>query len=232
MKLSLVIPCFNEGENIPLLIKRLKEVFNSTNNEVILVNNGSSDNTQEVIEKMIVNLENFKVIEIKKNIGYGNGILKGLEIANGDVLGWTHADMQTDPKDALKALKFFELSNKKIFVKGLRKGRSIFDKSFTFFMSIFELILLGKYMRDINAQPSIFNRELFDNWDNPPNDFSLDLFAYYIAINSKYRIYRFPVNFPKRIYGISKWNFSFKSKFKFIKRTNKFSFQLKKKLSK
>ena len=66
MKLSLVIPCFNEGENIPLLIKRLKEVFNSTNNEVILVNNGSSDNTQEVIEKMIVNLENFKVIEIKK----------------------------------------------------------------------------------------------------------------------------------------------------------------------
>ena len=64
MKLSLVIPCFNEGKNIPLLIKRLKEVFNFTDNEIILVNNGSTDNSQEVIEKMIVNLENFKVIEV------------------------------------------------------------------------------------------------------------------------------------------------------------------------
>ena len=51
MRFSLIIPCFNEGENIPLLIKRLKEVFKDNQYEVILVNNGSNDNTQEIIEK-------------------------------------------------------------------------------------------------------------------------------------------------------------------------------------
>lgn len=230
MIFSLVIPCFNEGNNIPLLLERLKVIFKDTQHEIILVNNGSKDNTQEIIEKSTKGLENFKVIQISENIGYGNGIIKGLEISKGNILGWTHADLQTDPEDALKALSFFDTQNNRIFIKGLRKGRSIFDKFFTFNMSIFELFLLGKYMSDINAQPSIFNRELFDSWKNPPNDFSLDLFAYYTAIKANYKIYRFPVHFPKRIYGTSKWNFSLESKINFIKRTINFSLQLKKKL--
>ena len=139
--------------------------------------------------------------------------------------------MQTDPEDAIKSLKFFEKSTKKEFVKGLRKGRSLLDKSFTFCMSIFEFFLLGEYMNDINAQPSIFHRDLFDSWINPPNDFSLDLFAYYTAKKSNYKIYRFPVQFPKRIFGVSKWNFSLRSKIKFIKRTIEFSLLLKKQLN-
>jgi len=232
MRFSLVIPCFNEGDNIPLLIKKLKEVFEDKQDEVILVNNGSNDNTQEIIEKSTKGLENFKVLQIFENIGYGNGIIKGLEIAQGDILGWTHADLQTDPRDTLKALSYFNSKNDRIFVKGLRRGRSFWDKFFTFNMSIFELFILGKYMGDINAQPSIFHRELFDSWRNPPDDFSLDLFVYFTAIKSNYKIFRFPVEFPKRIHGISKWNFSLKSKIKFIKRTITFSIQLKKRLNK
>ena len=232
MRFSLVIPCYNEGENIPLLINRLKRVFKDKDNEVILVNNGSTDQTQEIIEKQIKGVENFKVLKIFKNIGYGHGILKGLEIARGEILGWTHADLQTDPNDALKALDFFDSVKKPLFIKGLRKGRSIYDSFFTFFMSLFEMILLGKYMKDINAQPTIFSKSLLESWSNPPIDFSLDLYAYFTAINGKYEIKRFPVNFPKRIYGLSKWNFSFKSKYKFIIRTIQFSLLLKKKLHK
>lgn len=232
MRFSLIIPCFNEGENIPLLIKRLKEVFKDNQYEVILVNNGSNDNTQEIIEKSTEGLENFKVVKILENIGYGNGIIKGLEIARGDILGWTHADLQTDPGDSLKALSYFNSKNDRKLVKGLRRGRSFSDKFFTFNMTIFELFLLGKYMVDINAQPSIFHRELFDSWRNPPDDFSLDLFLYYTAIRSNYKIFRFPVHFPKRIHGTSKWNFSLESKIKFIKRTITFSIQLKKRLNK
>ena len=231
MKFSLIIPCYNEGENIPLLIDRLKVVFKNKEYEVILVNNGSKDNTLKIIEESIKGLKNFKVLRILENIGYGNGILRGLELSKGKIIGWTHADMQTDPKDAIKALKFFENSSKKVFVKGLRKGRSLFDKSFTFCMTIFEFFLLGKYMNDINAQPSIFHRELFDSWINPPNDFSLDLFAYYTAKKFNYKIYRFPVQFPERIYVVSKWNFSFRSKINFIKRTISFSLSLKKNLN-
>lgn len=231
MKLSLVIPCFNEVKNIPILIDRIYKVFNADMHEIILVDNGSSDGTQEKIKDLIINSKLIKFVRVKKNIGYGNGILEGLKLAKGDFIGWTHADLQTDPKDALMALNILEDSKEKIFFKGLRNGRKISDSFFTFFMTIFEFFILGKVMWDINAQPTIFSRELLENWKNPPNDFSLDLFVFYIAKSEGYKIKRLPVKFPDRIYGISHWNIDFKSKLKFIKRTLKFSFKLKSKLN-
>ena len=136
MKFSLVIPCYNEGDNIPLLIKRLKDIFTFNDIEIILVNNGSTDNTQSIMENCVRDSSNIKVLNIKINKGYGYGILEGLKICKGKILGWTHADLQTDPADSLKALKLFdELETNKLFVKGLRKGRSYSDQFFTFFMS-------------------------------------------------------------------------------------------------
>ena len=89
---------------------------------------------------------------------------------------------------------------------------------------------MKKFLFDINAQPNIFSRELFDNWKNPPYDFALDLFALYEAKKCGYEIYRFPVIFPKRIYGFSSWNTGIKAKIKFIKRTIEYSFELKNKI--
>ena len=230
MKLSLVIPCYNEGQNIPTLIERLEKVFGSDQHEVILVDNGSTDNTNELIEKLTKKINFIKFHRVEKNIGYGNGILEGLKIARGDFIGWTHADLQTDPKDSLKAIEMIKNNKEKIFFKGLRRSRKMSDNFFTFSMSIFEFLILGKLMWDINAQPTIFSRELFENWKNAPYDFSLDLFAFYEAKSNKYKIKRFPVFFPDRIYGKSHWNIDFKSKLKFIKSTLDFSFKLRNKL--
>tara|TARA_B100000575_G_C22685701_1_gene416428 strand:+ start:56 stop:313 length:258 start_codon:yes stop_codon:yes gene_type:complete len=83
-------------------------------------------------------------------------------------------------------------------------------------------------MWDINAQPTIFSRQFFQNWKNPPNDFSLDLYAYYQAKRNKLKIIRFPVKFGERAFGISHWNFSLKSKWNFVKRTIIYSINLKK----
>lgn len=231
MKLSLIIPCYNEVKNIPILINRLNKVFDPNSHEIILVDNGSFDGTEEKIKDLANNSKLIKFVRVEKNIGYGNGILAGLKVAKGNFIGWTHADLQTDPKDALRAIDILEDSKEKIFFKGLRNGRKISDRFFTFFMTIFEFLILGKVMWDINAQPTIFSRELMDNWKNPPNDFSLDLFAFYIAKSDGYKIKRLSVKFPDRIYGISHWNIDFKSKLKFIKRTLKFSFRLKSKLN-
>jgi hypothetical protein len=67
--------------------------------------------------------------------------------------------------------------------------------------------------------------------ENPPNDFSFDLYAYYLAKSNNYKIIRFPVLFPERIHGKSTWNTSLQSKIKFIKRTLDYSFKLKEDLS-
>ena len=228
IQFSLVIPCFNEAKNIPLLLERCKKFSNDNTIEVIIVNNGSTDNTNQVLSELLPLYPNFRKINVKKNIGYGFGIIQGLKSAKGSVLGWTHADMQTDPNDFLEGIIFFKKFGENIFVKGKRYGRPFGDTFFTIGMSIFESILLGTKLWDINAQPTIFSKGFFHSLKNPPNDFSLDLYFYYKAIQSNLKIYRFPVLFGERAHGVSHWNVDFSSKLKFIRRTINYSFKLKK----
>lgn len=228
-KLSIVIPCYNEEKNIPLIGERFLQVINRDDIEVILVNNGSKDNSEKIIQEEIKKYNFLKTCKVEVNQGYGFGILSGLKIAQGEFIGWTHADMQTDPKDVLKALEIIEKNNSKenLYIKGNRKGRALFDNFFTFGMSCFETLLMRKVLWEINAQPNIFHKSFFAKWQNPPHDFSLDLYVYYLAKKLKQKIIRFDVLFPPRIHGTSSWNNSFADKWKFIKRTVKFSLELK-----
>lgn len=229
MKLSIVIPCYNEEKNIPLILERFKETINRDDIEVVLVNNGSTDNTAQVLEELLPRYTFVNVCFVPINKGYGYGILQGLKMCKGQYIGWTHADMQTDPKDVLKALLFIEDSkDPNVFVKGNRRNRPLFDQIFTIGMSIFETLYLKEKLVDINAQPNIFPKSFFDTWENPPYDFSLDLYVFYLATVRKLKIIRFRVLFPKRIYGKSSWNDGFRAKWKFIKRTIEFSVKLKK----
>ncbi len=230
-KLSIVIPCYNEEQNIKLIVEKFNNVIKRNDIEVILVDNGSSDNSENIIKELLTKYDFLRTTKVNINQGYGFGILSGLKIAEGEYIGWTHADMQTDPEDVIKALNIIEQSKEKnIYVKGMRKNRPFFDVFFTFGMGCFESILLNKVLWDINAQPNIFSRDLFDNWKNPPYDFALDLFAFYEAKKQNYKIIRFPVVFPPRIHGKSHWNTGILAKWKFIKRTIDFSFKLKKSL--
>jgi len=229
MDFSLVIPCFNEEGTIKLILEKTKNPFIENNIELILVNNGSTDNTRNILNDLIKNYPHAKCINLDNNIGYGGGILKGLSQCKGDIIGWTHADLQTDPVDCIRAFKNFSNKNKnqKIFIKGNRKNRPLYDQFYTLGMSIFETVLLKKLIYDINAQPTIFPKEFYKSWVNPPKDFSLDLYAYYLAKVNDYKIQRIKVEFHERISGLSKWNTNFFSKLIFILRTIKFSLKLK-----
>jgi|SRR5450830_687731 len=231
MRFSLVIPCYNEEKNLPLLLERCKVFVAEDDVEVVLVDNGSTDSTPQVLLQLLPEYPGCRSVRVEKNQGYGFGILSGLRAAKGEVLGWTHADMQTDPQDALMGLNLFKKYGVDIFVKGSRFGRPFVDVAFTVCMSVFETALLRKLMWDINAQPTMFSRKFFESWDSPPDDFSLDLYAYYQAYCEGLKVYRFPVNFGERAHGISHWNINWVAKWKFIRRTISFSLQLKKKIS-
>ncbi|MDP1729341.1 MAG: glycosyltransferase family 2 protein [archaeon] len=235
-ELSIIIPCYNEAENIPLILERFSKILDNTSKnsiELILVDNNSKDSTKEVLSKELSKKGYSFTRTISQPIpGYGAAIHKGLKFAKGEFLCWTHADLQTDPEDCLKALKFMKKlkSPGNVFIKGNRKGRPFLDKFFEAGMSLFETIILGKSMYDINAQPNLFHKSFLKFMKKPPQDFSFDLYAYYLAKKNKYNIKRFEVLFPKRIHGHSAWNFGFKSKIKFIKRTIDFTIKLKGKL--
>ena len=231
MKFSLIIPCYNEAASLPLLLERCKVLAVTPDVEVVLVDNGSTDGTAEVLEKLLPEFPGCRSIRVEENQGYGFGIVSGLKAAKGGILGWTHADMQTDPQDTFLGLELFEKHGVDIFVKGRRYGRPFMDVIFTVGMSVFETLFLARPMWDINAQPTMFSRRFFESWTAPPIDFSLDLYAYYQAQSYKLKVHRFPVRFGKRAHGVSHWNVNWAAKRKFIRRTVDFSLQLKKKIS-
>lgn len=232
MKLSIVVPCFNEGENLQLIFDNFSLALAGRDGiEVIFVNNNSSDDTSARLLKLIPEYPfSSSIFEIKP--GYGSAIKSGLLAAKGEFVGWTHGDMQTSPLDVIKAFDIIleQADPKKAYVKGQRFGRSFFDTFFTIGMGLFESLYLKTWLFDINAQPNIFHKDFYLKLNNIPNDFALDLYALYLAKNNNLKIIRYPVKFPKRIHGLSSWNNGWGSKLKFIKRTIQFSVKLKKNL--
>lgn len=233
MKLSIIVPCYNESKNIPLILEKFASVIQRDDVEVVLVNNGSTDNSQMVLDELLPKYPFAKVVKVEVNQGYGFGITSGLCEAKGIFIGYTHADMQTDPADTLKALSIIEkqANPTNCYIKGDRKGRPLFDQFFTMGMSLFETIYLRTKLWDINAQPNIFHRNFFESIkESCPKDFSLDLYLLYMAQKNGFNVIRFDVVFPERIHGESSWNTGLASKWKFIKRTIDFSVKLKKEL--
>jgi glycosyltransferase involved in cell wall biosynthesis len=233
---ALVIPCYNESRGLAELVARARFTAEQGAGEVILVDNGSTDDSPEVFRELLGEPDapdavgQVRWTRVEVNEGYGFGILSGLEMTTAPVVGWTHADLQTDPADALRAMAEFEDTGPRVFVKGKRYGRRAFDRFFTAGMSVFESVLLRTTLRDINAQPTMFHRDLIDIWGTAPKDFSLDLFAVYRARRAGFRIRRIPVIFAPRKWGTSTWNTDMSAKRRFIRRTIDYSLQLRKSL--
>lgn len=233
IKLSIIIPCYNEASAMSLLLEKCKNANNNrTDLEFILVDNGSTDSTNVVLNDVLINPDFFflKLVTIKKNNGYGNGIIEGLKTASGEILSFTHADLQCDPMDAVLAYDQYkdQLEKNLCMIKGKRTNRGFFDYFFTWGMSVFSSWALGVQLADVNAQPKIFHRYFYESLKNPPLDFSLDLFILYSARKQHLPIINFPVLFSKRHSGVAKGGGSLKGKWRLIKRTYRYIIQLRK----
>ena len=169
--MSVVIPCYNEAENIKQLLIRAETLLSRRDDiKIIFVENGSTDASASIFAKLISkNDRNFSVVYIPQNMGYGFGIMEGLKQAKTELVAWTHADQQTDILDLIKAL---ELSTRKLgeptVVKGHRVKRGCVDSFFTRGMSILAKTLLQGDYEDINGQPKLFPKKLIKKILNLP----------------------------------------------------------------
>ena len=229
--LSVVIPCYNEEDNLKLILDEIDSILNKSefNIEFIIVNNGSTDNSKSILNKLIKGKEQVKVLNIENNIGYGHGIISGLKISSGDVLSWTHADLQTDLNDVIRAYKKYLFhNNPKLIIKGKRKERNILDAFFTWGMQVYSTLVLNIRFNDINAQPKLFSKIFFKtNMVHAPIDFSLDLFLLYKG-HIHGEIKTIDVFFKKRKFGQAKGGGTFRGKIKLIIRTMNYISKLKK----
>ena len=232
---SIIIPCYNEEENISILIDNIcSHIY--LNCEIILVDNGSIDNTSKSIKEILSHKknENIRLLSLRRNLGYGGGILAGLEASQGSIISWTHADLQTDIKDVYKGFNYLKEKNieDNFFLKGKRLNRPFIDNFMSLVMGIISSITLKSKLMDINAQPKIFNKSLIAEATNPPKDFSLDLYLYYISKKLKKEIIEIPVFFMPRLHGIAKGGggSSLIVRIKLILRTLRYIFTLAKRV--
>ena len=102
MKISVIIPCFNEHKTINTILDKLKNLSNFSK-EIIIVDDFSNDGTKEILQK-IENSDEIRTIFNEKNFGKGYCIKKGIEEASGDIIIIQDADLEYDPTDIPKLI--------------------------------------------------------------------------------------------------------------------------------
>lgn len=142
---SVVVPVYNEGENVRVLHKEIEEVMSkiSNNYEIIFINDGSKDDTLDHLKK----LKNVKIINLNRNYGQSTAFDAGFKLAQGNIIISMDGDLQNDPLDIYKLLKKLEDEDLDV-VAGWRKDRK--DKS-----GIRILTKIGRFLRKKIIQDSI-----------------------------------------------------------------------------
>ena len=120
MKLSVVVPVYNEEENIKHLIEALEKNLSSVEHEIIFVDDGSIDTTVDEILKR--SKENVRILVFSRNYGQTSALAAGIEIAKGEFIATLDGDLQNDPADIPLMLERLERENLDI-VAGRRRGR-------------------------------------------------------------------------------------------------------------
>ncbi|MCB0415147.1 MAG: glycosyltransferase family 2 protein, partial [Bdellovibrionales bacterium] len=218
--LSLVLPCYNEELSLPQLVNRAivcarKRKMAPSQFRLILVENGSSDNSLKVMEELKEKEDGayIDIVKVFPNEGYGNGIFRGLKITNTDFVAWTHADEQCDPEDVFLAWEKLQQEDELTIFKGKREGRAFSEKFVSRGFEWVARVILSIKLSEINAQPKVFPRKLIAELNNPPKDFAFDLYVLLRGLNKGYTIKEIEVLFPPRVHGESNWSSTFSSKF-------------------
>jgi len=128
MTLSVVIPVYNEEENIQLLHAKLKEALDILNNEyeILFVDDGSTDGTLSILEEIQAGDKHVIVLSLRRNFGQTAAFAAGFDFARGDVIVTMDGDLQNDPADIPKLLERIKDHD---LVSGWRKKRK--DPFFT-----------------------------------------------------------------------------------------------------
>lgn len=145
MKLSVIIPVYNEKKTILKILEKVLKV--PVEKEVIIVDDGSNDGTTEILKE--IKDERVKVIFKEKNEGKGAAIREGLKYMTGDVFVVQDADLEYDPMDWIKMLKLMEEKNASVVFGSRILGKSK-KSSFVFYLGGRILSILANFL--YNAQ--------------------------------------------------------------------------------
>jgi glycosyltransferase involved in cell wall biosynthesis len=164
MKLSIIIPVFNEEKTISEILRRVEAIdLGNWEKEIIVVNDGSIDETEKIIEKSMMN-KSFIYIKHNQNQGKGAAIKTGLEKVTGDFVLIQDADLEYDPNDYQKLLRLVESGS--VVVYGSRNLDKKTQRGYFFYflggklITAFCNLLFGSKLTDVNTGYKIFKTQI------------------------------------------------------------------------
>ena len=208
MKLSIIVPAFNEEGNIDTIYNNIKNVFQDINYEIIFVNDGSKDKTYKVLEAVYKgDKEHVRVINFSRNFGKDAAIYAGLKSSCGEYTAIIDADMEQNPKYLLQMLTFLDKNEDydqvAMTIKKRKAGSPIKRFCAKLFYKLINKLSDIKFAEDA-SDFRMFRQNVKDAILSLPekNRFSKGIFSW-IGFNTKYMEYEV----GKRTKGETKFNF-------------------------
>lgn len=208
MKLSLIIPTYNEKENIKILISGLREEFsrNKIDGEIIVVDDNSPDGTGAILDELKSQYNNLVVVHRGNKSGLSSAVIDGFKFANGDVLGVMDADL-SHPIEKIHEIYNMIVINGADLVVGSRyvkdgkiEGWVIYRRFLSFGATL--LARIYTKVKDPMSGFFMFKREFLVNKNINPKGFKI-LLELLIKLDFK-KIVEIPITFVNRTKGKSK----------------------------
>ncbi|MBI1318927.1 MAG: glycosyltransferase [Candidatus Hydrogenedens sp.] len=198
---SIVIPVFNEAENVPLLMERIHAALNGFRYEAIFVNDGSSDGTRDALEQLRGTYPALRPVHFVRNFGQSAALVAGMRAAEGDYILTADGDLQNDPADFPRMIELLERVD---CVFGYRAERhdSWVRKLSSRVANVVRNAILHDGIRDSGCGSKGFRREVVAHIV-PFNGAHRFLGA--IASNAGFTIEEIPVIHHARVHGTSKY---------------------------
>lgn len=208
MDASIIIPTYNEVENIPILIERISEVFSQSDirGEIIVVDDDSPDGTWKKAEELSEEYDNLRVLRRTDKRGLSSAVLDGFEIAKGRIIGVIDADLSHPPEKIPELIEpimngeaDMTIGSRYIDEGGIEKWPVLRKLS----SKIATLLVLGlTRVKDPMSGFFFIRREVIENKKLNPLGFKIGL---EILVKGEYKnVIEVPIIFADREYGESK----------------------------
>jgi glycosyltransferase involved in cell wall biosynthesis len=207
MKISVVIPVYNEEDNIEKVINAVNEVDIGAEKEIIIVDDGSIDKTQQILDSLGKNNPQIKIFFHKKNQGKGSALKTAFKNVTGDIIIIQDADLEYDPKEYPNLLgPIINHNADVVYGSRLSGGRTVrvhmfWHKFGNNLLTFLTNLLYNTTLSDMETGYKVFKKEVIDDINIQSRDFTVEAeFTAKILKRNKYKVYETPISYYGRNY--------------------------------
>ncbi|MCZ2808991.1 MAG: glycosyltransferase family 2 protein [Candidatus Bathyarchaeota archaeon] len=209
VKVSVIVPAYNEEENIPKILRMLMDVEQVLPSmEIIVIDDGSTDGTLEEVAKFSSSV---KLLKHEKNFGKGAALATGFDEANGEVVVVQDADLEYSPYDIPKLVKPILGGEADVVFgsrfKGARNGMKFMNYVGNKILSSTTALLYGIPITDVMTGHKIFAKRVIKSMDLTEDGFKIEPEIAAEVFYGGWRYTEVPITYTRRKSGKSKFRF-------------------------